>query len=117
MKVGNYASADDATLDYYKERLSNVSLAFGGAAVGLAASSTFYRATRVSNIVCSKAQVTLTNKGSSVGAAVISGLPYSSIAGYALSVDANNMTSEVGDTHLVALSTGSTIGPPAFAQH
>lgn len=110
MKVGNYASADDATLDYYKERLGNVTLTFGGAAVGMTMSNNFYRSTRIGNLVHFKAQIALTAKGSSTGAAVISGLPYSAVDGWALAISATAMTSGVGDTHLSAITNNSSVG-------
>lgn len=110
LKIGNYASADSTTLDYYKERIGTpLGLTFGGGQVGMTTGAKFYRTTRIGQAIIGKVQISLTAKGTSTGTAVISGLPYNTIDGFAYSVYATNMTSGVGDTMLMALGNTTAI--------
>lgn len=82
---GYRAAADSVTLSPPIPYASNVSwtptLAFGGASVGITYSGTRVGvATKVGTMVVASFNFTLTNKGSSVGAATVSGLPYSPVS-------------------------------------
>ena len=70
------ASAGANTLDDYEEGSWTPVIAFGGASVGVTYSvqAGFY--TKIGNRVCVTGRILLTSKGSSVGAAVITGLPF-----------------------------------------
>ena len=66
-------------LDDYEEGTWTPTLAFGGASVGITyAAGTRGLYTKTGNTVVVNAILELTNKGSSAGTAVISGLPYTS---------------------------------------
>jgi hypothetical protein len=66
-------------LDDYEEGTWTPTLAFGGASVGITyAAGTRGLYTKTGNTVVVNALLELTNKGSSTGAAVLSGLPFTS---------------------------------------
>jgi hypothetical protein len=69
------------TLNFYDEGIWTPVLAFGGNSVGItyAASGQLGRYTRIGRHVSVTGFITLTSKGSSVGAATITGLPYTSL--------------------------------------
>ena len=76
------ASTDANTLDDYEEGTWTPSITFGGASVGVTYSS--YRGgtySKIGNRVFVTGIVELTNKGSSTGAARISGLPFTNASG------------------------------------
>ena len=78
------APSDGAnTLDDYEEGTWTPALSFGGATVGITYSgdtSGFY--TKVGNVVTLSGYIKLTSKGSSVGSALVTGLPFTVVATY-----------------------------------
>jgi len=70
------ASSDANTLDSYEEGTWNVSITFGGAAVSVTYGSQLCIYTKIGNRVFVSGRLTLTNNGSSSGAAVLTGLPF-----------------------------------------
>jgi len=71
------ASADANTLDDYEEGTWTPGVSFGGASVGVTygvSNAGYY--TKVGNIATVTGYLVLTSKGSSVGAALITGLPF-----------------------------------------
>jgi hypothetical protein len=79
------ASADANTLDDYREVAPGTTfvptILFGGAAVGLTYSVQHARYTKIGNVVHFKITIQLTNKGSSVGAVTVGGMPFNAAAG------------------------------------
>jgi len=79
-------SAEPNTLDDYQEGTWTVGIAFGGAVVGITYAYQAGYYTKIGNIVTISGYVQLTSKGTSVGDATITGLPFTVInnpAGYA----------------------------------
>lgn len=70
------ASADANTLDDYEEGTWTPVLAFGGASVGITYSTQSGRYVKVGKTVFASFRITLSAKGSSTGAASITGLPF-----------------------------------------
>ena len=70
------ASADANTLDDYEEGTWTMGVAFGGASVGLTYGANTGRYTKIGNQVTVTGYLSLLNKGSSTGTAVITGLPF-----------------------------------------
>lgn len=70
------ASADANTLDDYEEGTWTLVVAFGGGTTGQTSSANTGRYTKVGRQVTLSGTITLTAKGSSVGDAAISGLPF-----------------------------------------
>jgi hypothetical protein len=71
------ASADVNTLDDYEEGTWTATLAFGGASVGITYNNQGGTYTKIGNLVVCTVLLQLSNKGSSSGAATITGLPFS----------------------------------------
>jgi hypothetical protein len=70
------ASADANTLDDYEEGTWTMGVAFGGASVGVSYGANTGRYTKIGNQVTVTGYLSLLNKGSSTGTAVITGLPF-----------------------------------------
>jgi hypothetical protein len=99
----NELSTGSTVLDYYKEQEFTPTISFGGASTGITYTTQNGRATRIGNRVFFTLHIFLSSKGSAVGDALISGLPFTSgdfITSAAIRV--NGMASGVGDTHLQA---------------
>jgi hypothetical protein len=75
------ASTDANTLDDYEEGTCNLTLAFGGASVGITYANQLFVYTKIGRQVTITGELQLLNKGSSTGTAVISGLPFPAISG------------------------------------
>jgi hypothetical protein len=108
------ASADPNTLDDYQEDSAfTPALTFGGGSTGIAYTTQVGQATKIGNRVLFDLTIVLSNKGSSTGVALITGLPVAQHSGQSTgaSIYATAMTSGVGDTHLSALvlSGSSTV--------
>jgi hypothetical protein len=72
------ASTNANTLDDYEEGTWTIGISFGGASVGITASTTGGTYTKIGNVVNVRGYYIMTNKGSSVGSARITGLPFTS---------------------------------------
>jgi hypothetical protein len=70
------ASADANTLDDYEEGTWTMGVSFGGASVGVTTSANTGTYTKIGRQVTVNGFLILTNKGSSTGAAAITGLPF-----------------------------------------
>lgn len=75
------ASADANTLDDYEEGTFTPTISFAGASVGITYATQTGVYTKVGNVVHFKLFINLSNKGSSVGAVRIEGLPFTAAAG------------------------------------
>jgi hypothetical protein len=73
------ASSDANTLDDYEEGTWTPTLTFSGGSTGITYTSRTARYTKIGRLVYVFAAVTLSNKGSSSGAANVNNLPFSSI--------------------------------------
>ena len=74
------ASIGANTLDDYEEGTWTIGISFGGASVGITASATAGTYTKIGNVVTVRGYYIMTNKGSSTGAAKITGLPFTAAA-------------------------------------
>jgi hypothetical protein len=72
------ASSNVNTLDDYEEGTFTVGVAFGGGAAGITYSQQLGFYVKVGKLVQINGRVTLTSKGSSTGAATLTGLPFTS---------------------------------------
>jgi hypothetical protein len=72
-------SADPNTLDDYQELNGNLGLTFGGGNTGMTLGAVPYRSVKIGSRVYLSFSFTLTAKGSSTGAAVLTGLPYTGV--------------------------------------
>jgi len=122
LKVGNTSRADGETLDWYKEDTFTPTLSFGGGSTGLTYSLNSGNYTRIGNRVHFDLGIYVSNKGSSTGTAVISGLPVSAAAyeyinvvygGMAslsgpLVVQTNQSATTLSIAHVTTASTGQT---------
>jgi hypothetical protein len=80
-------SADPNTLDDYEEGSWTPGVAFGGASVGVTyGANNGGRYTKVGRLVVATCLLQLTSKGSSTGAATLTGLPFASIASPVLGI-------------------------------
>ena len=75
------AIADVNTLDDYEEGTFTPGVSFGGASVGVTYFSQSAKYTKTGNLVTVTGSFILTSKGSSVGQAVITGLPFAKTGG------------------------------------
>jgi hypothetical protein len=88
------ASSNANTLDDYEEGTYTVGMAFGGGTTGITYGTSPTRYTKIGNLVVLSGRVALTNKGSSTGAATITGFPFTSSSyGYAASLEFYAVTS------------------------
>ena len=74
------ASSDANTLDDYEEGTFTPTLNFGGASVGIVYTFQQARYTKVGNVVTVQIYIALSSKGTSVGHAGVSALPFASSA-------------------------------------
>lgn len=98
-------SSDPNTLDDYEEGTFTPVIAFGGASVGVTYSANqFGSYTKVGNIVIFSLLLQLTSKGSSVGTATLTGLPFTAAAS-ASAIIAFNLN--LGAAGVTTMTTGS----------
>lgn len=110
------ASTDATTLDDYQEGLAAGSItsgiAFGGASVGITYGLQQGSYIKIGRLVMVVGQVSLTSKGSSVGAAQITGLPFAALAGnkvgLAVFADYSNMVLTAANTLVGRVTQGGT---------
>jgi len=104
------ASTDANTLDDYEENTWTPGISFGGGTTGITYTSQVGVYTKIGNRVFFNGQVVLSNKGSSSGALLITGLPFTSnaTAGYAnpIAIRCNNLAAGV-TTQVIGLVTVS----------
>jgi len=100
-------------LNWYEEGVSTVTLAFGGASVGIAYAVRECRYTRMGNRVFIQLGVAISSAGSSTGAATISGLPFTNknvgYGGSMFTVYAQNMAGVTGAIYPFLAENSSTI--------
>lgn len=102
------ASSGANTLDDYEESTWTPGLTFGGGDTGMTFSFQTGAYTKIGRMVQIVGQIGLSAKGSSVGVALITGLPFTCSAFLApLSGRVSGMTSGVGDT-FIAFTTASS---------
>lgn len=83
----NIDVAAQDVLDHYQERTSDLpGIAFGGTSVGVVYGARSMRSVRIGGVVIVSGSITLSNKGSSTGAATITGLPVNASIGGAISI-------------------------------
>jgi hypothetical protein len=73
------ASSDANTMDDYEEGTFTATLSFGGGSTGIIYANNTFAYQKVGNTVHITGYINITNKGSSTGDAVISGLPFTSL--------------------------------------
>lgn len=92
----------------YEQGVFIPALKFGGNSVGMVGTSNgFY--TIVDSILCYSIDIALTNKGSSVGAATITGLPYATVNNNTIAPIAFERVDLSGSTTIVAMVNGAVI--------
>jgi hypothetical protein len=100
-------------LSDYEEGVSTVTLAFGGASVGIVYAIQECRYTRIGNRIMIQIGLAISNKGSSTGAATISGLPFTNkniaYGGSMFTVNAQNMAGVTGAIYPFLAENSSTI--------
>lgn len=96
------ASADANTLDDYEENTFTPGLTFGGGSTGMTFGLQSGVYTKIGNTVRFTANVTLTAKGSSTGALLMTGLPFTAAAtlDVPVALRANNLAVGIGETML-----------------
>lgn len=108
LRPGNNANDDADVLDWYEEgQLGShtPTLSFGAASVGMVYAVQSMTYTRVGNRVMGELTITLSAKGSSVGTAFVSGLPYAMASGgpqAPCALRVSGLTGGVGDTFMTA---------------
>jgi hypothetical protein len=78
------ASSNANTLDDYEEGTWTPSITFGGASTGITYSAQYGYYTKIGNVVYYYCSIQLTNKGSSTGDALVTGLPFTASSATAL---------------------------------
>lgn len=100
-------------LSDYEEGVSTVTLAFGGASVGITYSKQECRYTRIGNRIFVQIGLALSSKGSSAGAVTISGLPFTNknlgYGGVVMTTFADNMAGINGAIYPFLPENSSTI--------
>ncbi|MFQ5880561.1 MAG: hypothetical protein ACE5IZ_10365, partial [Dehalococcoidia bacterium] len=101
------ASANANTLDDYEEGTWTPAITFGGNAVGVTYSGQEARYTKIGRLVTIDCQMTLSSKGSSTGAALITGLPFTVGANHCL-LPFGAMSVSFADTRWAYAQAGAT---------
>lgn len=102
------ASADANTLDDYEEGTWTPTLTFGGGSTGITYTSRIGNYVKIGKTIFIQGAIRLSNKGSSTGSALISGLPFMALAG----TDQDSVATIRGNNFAVTTITQlmSTIG-------
>lgn len=112
-RLANIDSSDPRVMDHYLEGTFTPGITFGGAAVGVTYGAQTGSYTREGNRVKFTIVITLTSKGSSTGALLVTGLPVTvnDVGSPSCSLYATALTAGVGDTMLMAspANAGTTI--------
>lgn len=103
-------SSDVNTLDDYEEGTFTPNLLFGGSAVGMTYTNRLGFYTKIGNSVFFTINITLSAKGSSVGTATISGMPFtsSSVTGSGAGVYSTLVSSVAGVAALLHALIGAS---------
>lgn len=111
------ASANANTLDDYEEGTFTPGLTFGGGSTGITWSNQTGQYTKIGNRVLYDIREVLTSKGTSTGAALVTGLPFAAVGSvFAGSVLFANMTSGVGDTQISGVTQNAASTIPIYKQ-
>ncbi len=102
-------SAGANTLDDYEEGAWTPALKFGGNSTSLTYSNQSGTYTKIGRLVHAYAEMSLSAKGSSTGAATITGITFAAATGSPASLYMDVMTSGVGDTMLTCRLVTSTL--------
>src|SRR6478735_4902769 len=79
-------SADTHTLDDYREGTFTPTISFGGGSTGITYGVQSGTYTKIGNNINFRLSITLTNKGSSTGNVLISGMPYANSSAFAVAI-------------------------------
>lgn len=101
-------SSNANTLDDYEEGTFTPVLEFGGGSTGITYSTQTGKYTKIGNVVHVWIALVLTSKGSSVGNASVTGLPFTAGDSAVSVVTLNNMTAAAIDFPVAAVSNGTT---------
>jgi len=99
--------AGKAALQTYTEGTFTPVLTFGGGSTGITYAGRSGTYTRIGRIVHIEVLVQLTSKGSDVGQALVTALPFTVSITTPASIQINTFTAGVGDTHVQATFTGA----------
>lgn len=103
------ASSDPNSLDDYEEGTWTIGIAFGGSSVGISYFLNGGTYTKIGNMVTVNGLVSLTSKGTSVGDATITGLPFASGSGFPkYSTPSLRMSTILGTGFFQGFLTGSS---------
>jgi hypothetical protein len=103
------ASADANTLDDYEEGTWTPGISFGGGTTGITYSSQTGTYTKIGNRVFIDGIFTLSNKGSSTGAALITGLPFAVGAFAGCPIRVNGLAVTFSNAQFIYTSGSATI--------
>jgi hypothetical protein len=104
-------SADANTLDDYEEGTFNIGLTFGGGNTGITYSKQSFRYLKIGRKVWIEGDLDLSSKGSSTGAVLLTGLPFTIENAYGGAISVANITaiSYVGSLRGLLLLNSTTI--------
>ncbi len=109
LRLNNVVVADDQTIDYFKNWTDfSPVLAFGGASVGITYTTQQGRYMRIADAVLFYIRIVLSSKGSSTGAATITGLPFNTAFPVPFIARAGSGFSSLSNS-IWATSSGGTI--------
>jgi hypothetical protein len=101
-------SADANTLDDYEEGTFTPALTFGGGSTGLTFSEQTGNYTKVGNRVTGRLRLILTSNGTSTGAAVVTGLPFTVGSTHTANINVDNYSSGAGVVPMATPASGGT---------
>jgi hypothetical protein len=105
-------SANANTLDDYEEGSATIGLTFGGASTGITYTNQLLHYVKIGQMVQFRLDLNLSSKGSAVGAAAITGLPFTShgtVVASGFSMFVANMASQTGWTGLIDVSSSALL--------
>jgi hypothetical protein len=109
-RFGNNANTNSNTLDWYQEGTWTAGITFGGGSTGLTYANRAATYTRIGNRVYFDCYIQLSSKGSSTGAALITGLPFNQTTypASAFSISFGALNASIGAQHLVGVTASAT---------
>ena len=108
------SSANVNTLDDYEEGTFTPAVTFGGAAVGVTYTTQTGRYTKIGDRVMFSYYFVLSNKGSSTGSSLLTGLPFTSIAGVVTSAAGYINSSTAASNIVSTINASSTSITPNY---